>query len=249
MSNLGSLLGSSDSSPVAYIIAFFLGIAAAIFAYHCFSKTRLRIRFVRNPSLLLLHDFLNFKKMWSLWFYKIFYLAFACILTLFSIVALFDINFFFGLIILVFGNIALRSAYEFVVLFFSMHENLVAITDKMTNRTPENGSDVSIGQFFGEMGSQLKNQSDKMRARAEENRVRAQTEQRMYEQQYDQQYGQQGHPPQGYPQQTSQPYAPPPHPAAPQAEPPSAAPTAFCAKCGTPVDGGAFCAKCGTPVS
>ena len=177
---------------------------------------------------------------------------------------MFDVHFFAGLAALIVGNILVRCAYELFVLFFSIHINLNVVTDKIMGRPAEEEQAVTMKEFFGEMGSQIKTQQAKIKVRQDEKRAREEAYRRMYDQpggpeQINAAPGSAplaGPPAAGYPQAAAG-TGVDPAPAYPQAPTgtetapaPAAAPTpAFCGKCGGHLDNaGAFCPKCGAPV-
>jgi hypothetical protein len=121
---------------------------------------------------------------------------------------MFDVNFFVGLGALIIGNIVLRIVQELSIVLLSIHSNLNILTDKFTGRAPEDVADVSIGQFFGDMGSQIKQKQEQMRARAEAERQQYGQQGQQGGQQYQQQYQQP--PAQQYAPQQQQGYPPPP---------------------------------------
>ncbi len=237
---LGGGLAGFGRAIVAYIIAVILGIAGAIVAYCLFSRPKKRPLFLHKPRLLLLHDFLNYKKMWTPWFNKLLYLIVVCVMNLCFIVDIFTKSFFGALFSMIIANILVRGLYELITVSFSIHSNLNLITDMLLGRERDDG--VSAEQVFGGIGDQLKAKQQELRERAEAKRAqeeaelrRAQdTERRAREEAERRERNEQ------------QAYQPPPEQAAPPAP---AKKRLFCTKCGNPLDGdGAFCPKCGAPV-
>ncbi len=177
------------SNSGAYTIVLFIGILLGIFIFSVFMPPRKRGKYLHSPSLLVMHDYLNFKIMISLWFIRLGYVVSACILTLYALVMMFDVHFGVGLLVLLIGNITLRLLMELSTVLLSIHSNLNQITDKIMDRQPEAVASVSAGQFFGDISGQIKQKQEQMRARAE-------AERQQYGQNNAQGYGQPQYPPQ-----------------------------------------------------
>ncbi len=238
--------GGGGGAVVGYILAFILGIAGSIVVYFMFSRAKKRPLFLYKPRLLLLHDFLNFRKMWTSWFNKVLYLTAACIMNLCILVFMFSSSFFLGLLFLLLGNIFLRNMYELTQVIFSIHDNLNAMGDKYLGRERDDG--VSAEQVFAGMGSQLKAKQQELRERSEARRAQEEAEFRRAQEAEARRAREEAE----YRRspQYQQPERPAPPANAPPPPPSAAAPKpAFCPKCGNPFDGsGAFCTKCGNPM-
>ncbi len=236
MSDLTRMFNSYSSSiaimAVLQIIAVILGLAAGIVIFIIFMPKSKRERFRGNRSLLVIHDFLNFKSMISTWFCKLFYIIAACVMTLSSIVSMFSGNFasfILGLIGLVGGNILVRALYEIFIVIFKIHENLNAVADKITERPRDEVADVDPREFFKNLRGPAKPPA----------------------------YPPYGNPPYGQPPAAppyGQPPAAPVYPPQPAAPAPATAPDIaakgkVCSKCGSPLeDGSKFCPVCGQAV-
>ncbi len=237
----GGGLGGIGEAVVAYVIAVILGIAGAIVIYCMFARAKKRPLFLHRPRLLLLHDFLNYKKMWSPWFNKLLYLLIACVMNLCYLVEMFSSSFFGGLLSMVFANIILRGLFELITVTFSIHTNLNLITDMLLGRERDDG--VSAEQVFAGLGSQIRARQQEMRERAEARRAQEEAAYMRAQDGLNRQAPPFPQPLQYQPPQQPEPQAPPP------AKDASAEPKAFCPKCGKPLDGlGSFCPKCGAPV-
>lgn len=77
-----------------------------------------------------LYDFVKFKKMYITVILKVSYLVFAIYLTLVSFTVI-STSFLLFLLVLVFGNLALRLVYEFSLVLLSIQENVSEINKKM----------------------------------------------------------------------------------------------------------------------
>lgn len=115
------------------IVCMFLAVIAAIVVYIIFIPEKNESKY--KGFLLWLHKALNFRMMFSLRFLKFLYLLSVCFLTFYGIYMLFN-NFVAGLVILTLGNLVNRVVYEFLVLFFSMHDNVSKISTNTSYLNP-----------------------------------------------------------------------------------------------------------------
>ncbi len=94
---------------------------------------------------LWLYRLLNFRKMFSMSLLKLLYIISAIFITLMGIVILLFARFFAGLLYMVFGNLIIRIVYEFMILVFSIHDNLTQI-NKNTAQLVNNTQEKTTGQ-------------------------------------------------------------------------------------------------------
>ena len=78
-----------------------------------------------------LQDVLNFGVMLGSGLAKILYIAFAIVLVVVGIVAMFVTNFFIGLLGTIILQIILRVLFEIFMVIFSIQENVIAIREKL----------------------------------------------------------------------------------------------------------------------
>lgn len=103
-------------------------LIAAIWIYFLFLVPRKGKRYDR--FLDYLNDVLNYRVMLSCVVTKILYIAFAIIIFIVGLVAIFAANFFVGLIGMLILELILRLIFEFITVLFSIHENLVTFNNR-----------------------------------------------------------------------------------------------------------------------
>lgn len=86
---------------------------------------------------LWLYRILNFRKMFSTSLLKLLYTISAIFITLMGLLIIFFARFFAGLLYLVFGNLVIRIIYEFMILVFSIHDNLSQINKNTAQMVSE----------------------------------------------------------------------------------------------------------------
>ncbi|MGI6665455.1 MAG: zinc ribbon domain-containing protein [Christensenellaceae bacterium] len=110
------------------LVAMVLGLIGGIVIGVFFLQPKKRGQYLNKKGLLYVHDFLNLRTMIVGWILKYGYVILACILTLLGFVSMFQ-SFLAGFMTMTIGNVALRVVYEYMMIFLSMHENLVTLTD------------------------------------------------------------------------------------------------------------------------
>ncbi|HPU22427.1 MAG TPA: hypothetical protein PL099_05565 [Thermoclostridium caenicola] len=107
-------------------------VIAAIWIYFLFLIPRKTRRY--DSFAEYLNDVLNFKVMLTGIVAKILYIAFAIVVFIVGIVAIFVANFFVGLIGMLILELVLRIFFELIMVFFSIQENLVIFNDRIDGR-------------------------------------------------------------------------------------------------------------------
>lgn len=103
-------------------------VIAAIWIYFLFLIPRKGKRY--DDFLDYMNDVLNFKVMLTGVVAKILYIAFAIVIFIVGIVAIFAANFFVGLIGMLILQLLLRLFFEMVMVLFSVQENLVIFNNR-----------------------------------------------------------------------------------------------------------------------
>ncbi|NLM73399.1 MAG: hypothetical protein GX184_05150 [Clostridiaceae bacterium] len=109
-----------------YIIT--AAVIAGIWVYFLFLVPRKTKRY--DSFLDYLSDVLNFRVMVTSALAKILYIAFALVLVVIGIVAMFAANFLIGLIGTIILEIILRAMFELVMVFFSIQENIILLREE-----------------------------------------------------------------------------------------------------------------------
>ena len=122
--SVGSSLGGA---AVWTVVSLILALVGGIVVYYLFLKPDKK---VENKFLNWLKDFLNFKKMLIEEILKVTYVILTIFITLFSF-NLIGVNFLSFLLLLVFGNIALRLIYEGSLMLIMIWRNTADINKKM----------------------------------------------------------------------------------------------------------------------
>ena len=120
----GSIAGTATFTLIALVIA----IAAAIVIYCVFMKNDNEKKL--NGFTKTLYDFLHFRNFIIVDFVKIAYIFAAIFITLFSF-SLIAVNFLGFLMVLVFGNVIIRIAFEAFMVMYSIYENTKSINKKI----------------------------------------------------------------------------------------------------------------------
>lgn len=113
-------------NSLPYIIT--ASVIAGIWIYFLFLVPRKAKRY--DNFLDYLSDILNFRVMMTSALAKILYIALAFVLIVIGFVAMFAANFLIGLIGTIILEIILRVMFEFVMVFFSLQENVVFLREK-----------------------------------------------------------------------------------------------------------------------
>jgi len=117
----------------AYILTG--AIIVAIWIYFLFLVPRKQKRYDRFSDYL--QDVFNFEVMLSSGLAKILYIAFAIVLIVIGIVAMFVTNFFIGLLGTLILEIILRVLFEVFMVIFSIQSNIQTIREKAEKRDEE----------------------------------------------------------------------------------------------------------------
>lgn len=128
MYNTSYYARSAANVSVWMIVSIVLAIVGGILVYFLFLNKKNDGKF--NGFVGWLYDFLSFKKMFLEALLKITYLIMALYVTLASF-ALIGINFLNFLLVLVFGNLAVRIVYEFALILLVICRNTSDINKKM----------------------------------------------------------------------------------------------------------------------
>lgn len=102
-------------------------VIVAIWIYFLFLVPRKTKRYEGFSDYL--HDILNFRAMLSSGLAKILYMAFALVLFIIGVVAMFVANFLVGLVGTLILQIILRVLFELFMVLFSIQENVAAIKE------------------------------------------------------------------------------------------------------------------------
>ncbi|NLX65066.1 MAG: hypothetical protein GX022_09895 [Clostridiaceae bacterium] len=117
----------------AYILTG--AIIIAIWIYFLFLVPRKQRRYDKFSDYL--QDVFNFEIMLGSGLAKILYIAFAIVLIVVGIVAMFVTNFFIGLLGTLILEIILRVLFEIFMVIFSIQSNILAIREKVEKRDEE----------------------------------------------------------------------------------------------------------------
>ncbi len=117
----------TDAIGKAFPYIFTGAVIIAIWIYFLFLVPRKTKRY--NGLSEYLHDILNFRVMLSSGLAKILYMAFALVLFIVGVVAMFVANFLVGLVGTLILQIILRVLFELVMVFFSIQENVSIIKE------------------------------------------------------------------------------------------------------------------------
>lgn len=128
MHNSSFYVRSATNFSVWIIVSIILAIVGGILLYFLFLNKKNDGKF--NGFVGWLYDFLSFKKMFLEALLKITYLIMALYVTLVSF-ALIGINFLNFLLVLIFGNLAIRIVYEFALVLLVICRNTSDISKKM----------------------------------------------------------------------------------------------------------------------
>lgn len=118
------------SGSFAYILTG--AVIVAIWIYFLFLVPRKQKRYAKKSDYV--QDVLNFGVMLSSGLAKILYIAFAIVLVIVGIVAMFVTNFFIGLLGTIILEIVLRVLFEIFMVVFSIQENVIATREKLDKR-------------------------------------------------------------------------------------------------------------------
>ena len=88
-----------------------------------------------------IYNFFNFNKFYVEEILKLVYIVSAAVLTVVSLVSLFSPAFFIGLITLILGNVALRIAYELIMMFIIICRKTVSVDKKLDKIAAACGND------------------------------------------------------------------------------------------------------------
>ncbi len=119
---------SVDSTWI--IVSFVLAIVGGIVAYIMFVAKKNNGEF--TGIVAWLHDFLNFKTYIIDVILKVLYLIIAIFITL-SSVSFIPVSIAAFFVWLIFGNLAARICYEFILLFLTLVDNTTQINKKLTS--------------------------------------------------------------------------------------------------------------------
>ena len=122
---------SAAAAGIWLIVALILAIVGGILVYFLFLSKKNEGKF--TGFLGWLYDFLSFKKMFLETLLKITYLILAIYITLASF-AVIGTNFLAFLIMLVFGNLAVRIVYEFSLILLVICRNTTDINKKLSGK-------------------------------------------------------------------------------------------------------------------
>lgn len=111
-------------------------VIAAIWIYFLFLIPRKTKRYASFAEYM--NDVLNFKVMLTGVVSKILYIAFTIVVLIVGVVAMFVANFFVGLIGMLILQLILRLFFEFVMVLFSIQENLVVFNDRVDDHLHDN---------------------------------------------------------------------------------------------------------------
>ena len=218
---------SASNALVGLIICIVLAFAGGIVLYCTFLSKKNNGKF--TGFLGWLYDTLSFNSLLLELLMKICYLILAGFITLYSIVLLFTpgAGFLTFLLLLVFGNIAVRIIYEFMLIIVIICRN----TSEINKRLGGSGSGFKEATFGpGTFKQAAQNQPQ-------------------YQQPAPQQNAYQQPPVYQAPAQQPPAYQQPAYQAPADAQPAADQPV-FCAECGTRIEpGSAFCPNCGAPRS
>ncbi|HHW22797.1 MAG TPA: DUF4282 domain-containing protein [Clostridiaceae bacterium] len=103
-------------------------VIVAIWIYFLFLVPKKEKRYDRVSDYL--NDVLNFRLMLSSGLVKILYIAFALVVLIVGIVAIFAANFLVGLLGTIILEIVLRVMFEIFMVVFSIQENVTTIKEK-----------------------------------------------------------------------------------------------------------------------
>jgi len=117
----------------AYILTG--AIIVAIWIYFLFLVPRKQRRYDKLSEYL--QDVFNFEIMLGSGLAKILYIAFAIVLIVVGIVAMFVTNFFIGLLGTLILEIILRELFEVFMVIFSIQSNVLTIREKVEKRDEE----------------------------------------------------------------------------------------------------------------
>jgi len=117
----------------AYILTG--AIIVAIWIYFLFLVPRKQRRYDKLSEYL--QDVFNFEIMLGSGLAKILYIAFAIVLIVVGIVAMFVTNFFIGLLGTLILEIILRVLFEVFMVIFSIQSNVLTIREKVEKRDEE----------------------------------------------------------------------------------------------------------------
>lgn len=120
-------VGVSDNS-VWVLISLVVAVIGGICLYFTVFSDKNEGKY--EGFMARLYDFVKFKKMYITVILKVSYLVFAIYLTLVSFTVI-STSFLLFLLVLVFGNLALRLVYEFSLVLLSIQENVSEINKKM----------------------------------------------------------------------------------------------------------------------
>jgi len=121
------------SGSFAYILTG--AVIVAIWIYFLFLIPRKQKRYDKFSDYL--QDVLNFEVMLSSGLAKILYIAFAIVLIVVGIVAMFVTNFFIGILGTIILEIILRVLFEIFMVIFSIQKNVITIKEKVEKRDEE----------------------------------------------------------------------------------------------------------------
>ncbi|MGI6125216.1 MAG: hypothetical protein ACOYIG_13750 [Acetivibrionales bacterium] len=110
-------------------------VIVAIWIYFLFLVPRKQKRYDRASDYI--QDVLNFGVMLGSGLAKILYMAFAIVLVVIGLVAMFATNFFVGLLGTLILEIILRVLFEIFMVVFTIQENVIAIKEKLDRRDEE----------------------------------------------------------------------------------------------------------------
>lgn len=127
--------GSAAGMAVAMAVILLVSVAAGLVVYFLFLAPNRPSQYKGFTGWL--HRFLNFDEMLTTIIVKIAYVATAVYLVLSGLVTMFTANFLAGLLLIVLGNVAARMVYEFIIVLFSMHSNVVSINKKLKGMDAE----------------------------------------------------------------------------------------------------------------
>jgi len=147
--------------PTILVIGLIIGLILGIVLAIIFLPTRKRPNYAKNPALLFLYEFFNFKTMLLGVILKIFYIASAIALVFVGLYYMFGISFFGGLAILILGNVLIRVLFESIMLLFSVNDSLTSLTRHITGKEDHR---IDGEQLLDAMSSKVEKGAEKLKS-------------------------------------------------------------------------------------
>lgn len=128
------------------IIALLVAIILAIVLNFTFLSKKNEGKY--TGALGKIYNFLCFNKFYAESILKLVYIVTAVIITVMGIAAMFSVEFFSGLLTVVIGNMALRVAYELIMMFIILCKKTVSIDKKLDKVAKFYGDDFDVEEEF-----------------------------------------------------------------------------------------------------